>query len=241
MTIAIGSWVVSTFFFVLIVTLAAFLLGCWLASKYWRAGVAASAASDRAPGVAPKGRVVQAMTIIVVLSAVGWGVGFLLSDTLGQAPPTLPDATFLKPDGQPFAMRDRGQAGSEAQRGQSASNEAPGRGHVTVVNLWASWCGPCRREMPAFVRAQARHPTLRFIYANQGETAAIVDAFLQRENLHLDNVVMDPDRSLMTAFHTAGIPTTLFFDARGALVSSRVGELSDAALEDEIAKLQAKD
>lgn len=103
-------------------------------------------------------------------------------------------------------------------------------GSPLVVNLWATWCGPCRREMPVLQRAQADHPAVRFVFVNQGETAAQVEGFLRAEKLVLDNVLLDPRHEAGKAFGRLALPTTLFFDSRGRLVSSRIGELSDATL-----------
>ena len=64
-------------------------------------------------------------------------------------------------------------------------------GQPTVVNLWASWCGPCRSEMPMLAAAQQRERGVRFLFVNQGETAASVQAYLQREGLALDGVWLD--------------------------------------------------
>jgi thiol-disulfide isomerase/thioredoxin len=41
-------------------------------------------------------------------------------------------------------------------------------GRTTVINLWATWCGPCRREMPMMAVAEAAHPDIDFVFVNQG-------------------------------------------------------------------------
>lgn len=105
---------------------------------------------------------------------------------------------------------------------------SPGR--PVVVNLWASWCPPCRREMPALAKAQAEHPDVEFLFANQGETAEVVKAYLAAEGLALRNVVLDTTRTLARQSNSVGLPTTLFFDARGRLVDRRAGELSPATI-----------
>lgn len=112
-------------------------------------------------------------------------------------------------------------------------------GKPVVVNLWASWCPPCRREMPALERAQRTTPGVAFVFANQGETAEAVSAYLKAESLVLDNVLLDPTGSVAAAAHAPGLPTTLFFDAAGHLVDRRMGELSPATLAERLERLLA--
>lgn len=100
---------------------------------------------------------------------------------------------------------------------------------VTVVNLWASWCPPCRREMPIFQQAQTQYPSVRFIYANQGESTDQVRRYLSDESLQLERVLLDPHRDLGRALG-GGLPTTLIIDADGQLADSHMGPLSAAAL-----------
>ena len=111
-------------------------------------------------------------------------------------------------------------------------------GRPTVVNLWATWCPPCVREMPVLQAAQRRHPDVHVVFLNQGENAATVARWLDRQRLTLRNVLIDPRRQAGAEFRQAGYPTTLFFDARGTLVSTRVGELSTATLEQRLQALR---
>ena len=104
------------------------------------------------------------------------------------------------------------------------------RGKPLVVNLWASWCPPCRREMPVLREAQLRHPDVTFVFANQGESAAAVRAYLAAEHIDLDNVLLDQGLGLPAAIGSQGLPATLFFDAQGRLAERRLGELSAASL-----------
>jgi thiol-disulfide isomerase/thioredoxin len=111
-------------------------------------------------------------------------------------------------------------------------------GKPVVVNLWASWCPPCRREMPALARAQADHPDVEFLFANQGESADAVKAYLSAEGIALRNVVLDSTRTLGRQSNSAGLPTTLFFNARGELVDRRAGELSPATIAQRLEALE---
>lgn len=103
-------------------------------------------------------------------------------------------------------------------------------GKPTVVNLWASWCGPCRTEMPEFVRAEQQFPDVRFVYVNQGEPAPVVQRWLAQQPWTLSTVLLDPQQQLSRAAGSQGLPTTLFYDARGQLVERHFGPLSAASL-----------
>lgn len=103
-------------------------------------------------------------------------------------------------------------------------------GKPLVVNLWASWCPPCRREMPLLSQAQSSHPGITFVFVNQGESAAAVRGYLAAEHITLQNVLLDQGSDLPAMIGSQGLPATLFFDAKGRLVATRVGELSAGSL-----------
>ena len=110
-------------------------------------------------------------------------------------------------------------------------------GRPVVLNLWATWCAPCRREMPVLAQAQQDHPQVQFVFLNQGESADVVQRYLRASQLDLQQVLLDR-KALVGAPHGGMLPTTLFFDARGRLVSVRTGELSAASLQQRLALLQ---
>ncbi|TJZ89927.1 TlpA family protein disulfide reductase [Paracoccus gahaiensis] len=105
-----------------------------------------------------------------------------------------------------------------------------GRNRVVVLNLWATWCPPCRREMPMMTQLATQMPDVDFIFANQGEDAARIAAFLAAETLPAQGMLRDPGSHLMGRLNAVGMPTTLVFDAQGALVRAHTGEISRAAL-----------
>lgn len=113
-------------------------------------------------------------------------------------------------------------------------NLAQFEGKPTVVNLWATWCPPCVREMPVLHEAQAANPAVNFVFINQGETAQRVAGWLAARNLALRNVLLDTRGQALGVFNQRGLPTTLFFDAKGRLVGARTGELSAATLEENL-------
>ena len=104
------------------------------------------------------------------------------------------------------------------------------RGKPLVINIWATWCPPCRREMPVLQQAQHEYPDVTFLFVNQGETPQIVTNFLATTGLNLSHVLFDAGGRLATAVGSMALPTTLFYDADGRLVGSHLGELSRASL-----------
>jgi len=111
-------------------------------------------------------------------------------------------------------------------------------GKPMVVNLWATWCPPCRREMPVLAAAQKREAGVRFIFANQGEDATTTQRYLTTARLDLDYVLLDPGARFGREVGSRGLPTTLFYDADGRLVDTHVGELSTASLASKLSRLR---
>ncbi|MFC0199655.1 TlpA disulfide reductase family protein [Paracoccus rhizosphaerae] len=105
-----------------------------------------------------------------------------------------------------------------------------GGGQVTVLNLWATWCPPCRREMPMMTELAAELPEVRFVFANQGERADQIFAFLAAESLPLSGMLRDPQGHLMSRLRAVGLPSTLVFDEQDLLVAAHTGEISRPAL-----------
>lgn len=109
-------------------------------------------------------------------------------------------------------------------------------GVPVVLNLWATWCPPCRREMPVLEEAQTAFPDISFVLVNQGESAQQAKAFLESEGLNLKDVLLDPSSGAMREMRTGGLPTTFFFDAKGRMVDLHLGEITMADLKDKISR-----
>ncbi len=104
------------------------------------------------------------------------------------------------------------------------------QGGPLVINLWATWCPPCRREMPVLQNAQKQNQEVTFLFVNQGESMQSVSTFLETQGLNLSNVLFDSGGQLAQEVGSMALPTTLFYSAEGRLLRSHLGELSDASL-----------
>jgi thiol-disulfide isomerase/thioredoxin len=105
------------------------------------------------------------------------------------------------------------------------------QGKKLVINLWATWCPPCRREMPVLQAAQRANPDVVFVFVNQSEAPAAVATFLATQGLHLDNLLFDSGGLLARQVGSAALPTTLFYNADGSSLAAHLGELSAASLQ----------
>lgn len=110
-------------------------------------------------------------------------------------------------------------------------------GAPLILNLWASWCPPCRREMPMMMDVANTIQGADLVFANQAETPAQVTDFLDTLGLGDRHLLLDPTSSLMARFDAVGLPTTLFFDASGTLQNVHFGEISRAELLSQIATI----
>ncbi len=89
------------------------------------------------------------------------------------------------------------------------------KGHPAVVNVWASWCGPCRQEMPVMQRtALNRGREVAFIGVDLKDNRPAAKRFLKTVPLSYPSVE-DPDGRIFESFKVAGVPSTVFYDAAG--------------------------
>ncbi len=114
---------------------------------------------------------------------------------------------------------------------------ADARGDVVVLNVWGSWCAPCRAEAPALVAvAEATQDDgVQFVGVNTRDTTTAAQAFEKEFDVSYPSVV-DGDGRLLLAFRDtlppAAIPSTLVIDREGRMAARVVGPISETSLAD---------
>lgn len=136
-----------------------------------------------------------------------------------------PDFTLQTPLGETFTLRD-----VTARNG----------GQPVVLNFWASWCGPCRVEMPDLQRAAMKYNgRSAIIGVNQGEDPATITDFGSEFSITYP-LLVDQDSAVNRSYNVTGLPTTIFIDDGGVVREVHVGILNQAVLEDRIEALLAQ-
>lgn len=155
-----------------------------------------------------------------------WGGLQLLPQPKHQS---LPDLTLSTLDGATVFLNNEGLA-FETMNQSPVSSAIAAR--PLIINLWATWCGPCRREMPAFARAEQAFANVAFIMLNQGETSEEVKSYLAQKNLNFTYPLLDFDSALLHSLDAQALPTTLFINKQGEVIHTHMGELTYARLQD---------
>ncbi len=148
----------------------------------------------------------------------GGAIGFELGDgsvlvVPGDERSTAPELSGESLDGEPLTTADYA-------------------GSIIVLNVWGSWCAPCRAEAPALVAAAEQMPEVQFLGINTRDNLASAQAFVRAFDVDYPNFY-DEDGSLLLGFGQVppkAIPSTLVIDASGRVAARMLGEVTTATL-----------
>lgn len=98
------------------------------------------------------------------------------------------------------------------------------RGRMVLLNFWASWCGPCRDEMPSMENLSRAFggQGLAVVAINQKENAAVVNKFMRRHGLNF-TTPLDTDGRVSASYRVYGIPMTYLIDGNGQAIGMKSG------------------
>ena len=109
------------------------------------------------------------------------------------------------------------------------------RGYPVVVNVWASWCGPCRFEFPVLQRLSAQYgKKVAFLGVNSEDSDDAAATFLSEEPVPYPSYT-DPDKEIFNSLDAVGFPDTAFYNKSGELVYMKQGPYAeDSELEEDV-------
>jgi thiol-disulfide isomerase/thioredoxin len=113
-----------------------------------------------------------------------------------------PHAVYAKVDGGTFRVADQ-------------------RGRVLFLDFFATWCVPCKIELPLVERWAAAHPRADVVLIDVGEPSAVVRSFARAH--HLRDVALDPQSSAQAFFGVHGFPTVVVIDPQGRIRAKWAG------------------
>ena len=118
---------------------------------------------------------------------------------------TAPDFTLPTTDNKEFKLSDY-------------------RGKPVILNFWASWCGPCRYEVPAFKSFYDKYKDdgVSIIAVNTQDNPDSALAYAKADNLKF-TVPVDPQGKVANLYNVRGLPTTYFIDEKGIITSIKIG------------------
>ncbi|MEI7772323.1 MAG: TlpA disulfide reductase family protein [Chloroflexales bacterium] len=156
------------------------------------------------------------LVIVLLLSAAMLsGCGFGGGDGVrsgAQEGMRLPDAEFIRLEGGTVKVSDL-------------------RGRPAVINFWATWCGPCKEELPLLQQAYGSAEGAGFqLIAVTDEGKGDVSTFVESSNVRMP-VVLDPGGQAGSRYRIQGIPTTFFLDSTGVIVIRHTGSLTPGTLQ----------
>lgn len=116
-------------------------------------------------------------------------------------------------------------------------NLAAQQGTPVVLNFWATWCGPCEREIPALQAASVAYgERVQIVGVDQGEAVDTVQRFADEYGMTFA-IPMDADGAVGYDFNVKGLPTTFFIDADGVIRKIWHGEMNSVTIAEGIQEL----
>lgn len=150
----------------------------------------------------------------------GWGAAQII-DTLNQIGGTANGSSPGQGPARDFTLSslDGGRVSLSALRGKPV-----------LINFWASWCVPCRQEMPMIERVSRRYRTVVVLLVNERDSPSAARSFLDSIGLHGIDVPLDEDGKVGDLYGVTGLPTSFFVRSDGSLQGGYIGQMNESIL-----------
>lgn len=153
------------------------------------------------------------------------------SETAGSADATAADPVVASLDPFPApAVAGSTITGTEASLADYA-------GQPVVLNFWASWCDPCRREIPALKAFAQKHPDIAVLGVNYQDDRGSANDFALEQDIPWPSV--EDDGPIAADYRVPGLPATFFIDANGQVVDRILGEATEQMLDQRVSLLRS--
>ena len=164
--------------------------------------------------------------------------------TNAPAPPPAEETTSIPgPDEHgPVAAGEKAAAFKLTDLQGDSVSMADLRGKVVFLNIWATWCAPCREEMPSMEKLYERlHGDKDFVMLAVSQDTSSRDevvAYVKKHGYHFD-VLLDPKNAVAEAYNVSGVPETFIIDREGRIVAHHSGafDWSQPAIRDALEEL----
>ena len=168
-------------------------------------------------------------TVLLVGSGIAVALIGILFVGLGKDPQAI-DSPLIGRAAPSFALREVGS-------GKVLSVEQF-KGRPTVINFWATWCGPCYEEHPVLVAAARAMPEVQFVGVVFQDSEDRIQRFLNERGSAYPTLIDDAGKTAI-AYGVGGVPETFFLDASGKIAAKFSGPLTSAQLQSNLRKAMA--
>ena len=111
-------------------------------------------------------------------------------------------------------------------------------GKAVLINFWATWCDPCREELPLLDGIAKKYPgSLRVIAVETGEPEEDVRAFADSLSLTALTILLDPSLAVRDRYLVRGLPTSFFINASGAVAQIKIGALDSSEIDSILSRM----